>query len=56
MPQRTINSYSNSATGDEFQDGDMVVRFAGCAKVSIKACESDAERFVEKWRKSIKGS
>jgi hypothetical protein len=48
-----LNSYSNQALGEEYEQGDFVVRFAGCIKAGLQACESDAARFTDHWRTAM---
>jgi hypothetical protein len=39
--------------GEAYEPGDFLVRFAGCMKVGLEACESDAARFTEQWRTAM---
>lgn len=49
VPQRYINSYNTEESGEAYQNGDMVVRFPGCAKVGYPACEAEAAKYEKLW-------
>lgn len=54
VPQRVMNAYhpiSAAQQGsDIYQDGDFVVRFAGCELDASRDCEREMEGYYEKWR------
>ncbi|KAF3765844.1 family 34 glycosyltransferase [Cryphonectria parasitica EP155] len=55
VPQRTINSYSKAGTGEEYQTGDLAVRFPKCAKsVQKTTCEAEAEPWAMVWRSAYR--
>lgn len=51
VPQRIINSYGNSAPGEKYREGDLVVRFPDCARLAETSmrCETMAEPFMKRW-------
>ena len=53
LPQRMLNSYSHPDHGEEYQEGDFVVRFSGCTKTGEGSCQQEAIRFDERWRKAF---
>ncbi|CAN8103603.1 unnamed protein product [Discula destructiva] len=55
VPQRTINSYAKPDKGQEYQTGDLAVRFHQCAK-SLKSptCETDAEPYISVWKSAYR--
>ena len=53
LPQRAINSYSYPTRGEEYQEGDFVVRFNGCTKSGDKSCQQEALRYKDQWRKAF---
>lgn len=52
-----INSYAKSDKGEEYQTGDLVVRFPKCAR-SIKkpTCEAEAEPYAVVWRSAYRNA
>lgn len=55
VPQRTINSYSSAARGEEYQTGDLAVRFPSCTKSSKNpTCEAEAEPYAMVWRSAFR--
>lgn len=55
VPQRTINSYSKAGKGEEYQTGDLAVRFPKCTKSHKNpTCEKDAEPFASVWRQAYR--
>ncbi|KAL2143438.1 hypothetical protein VTI28DRAFT_10425 [Corynascus sepedonium] len=53
IDQRTINSYIKGAEGDEYQDGDFVIRFPDCALIGPQACESQSLVYLQAWRRAF---
>ncbi|SPO03409.1 related to alpha-1,2-galactosyltransferase [Cephalotrichum gorgonifer] len=53
IPQRTMNSYSDSTLGEAYAEGDFVVRFPGCTGTGEKSCQQEASRYNERWRKAF---
>ncbi|PSR90507.1 galactosyl transferase GMA12/MNN10 family-domain-containing protein [Coniella lustricola] len=55
VPQRTINSYSSASRGEEYQTGDLAVRFPACTKSSKSpTCEAEAEPYAMVWRSAFR--
>ncbi|KAF6816823.1 alpha-mannosyltransferase [Colletotrichum sojae] len=54
VPQKTFNSYNRYDKGEMFQEGDFVVRAAGCTKSGERACEQELETYRTKWRAAFK--
>lgn len=55
VPQRTINSYAKKGRGEEYQTGDLAVRFSKCAKPMKKpTCEAEAESYSAVWRTAFR--
>jgi mannan polymerase II complex MNN11 subunit len=54
VPQRTINSYSKGDPGDEYQPGDLTIRFVSCSRDDPLACEGQSEQFLQMWRSSFR--
>ncbi|KAJ4414290.1 putative alpha-1,6-mannosyltransferase mnn11 [Gnomoniopsis sp. IMI 355080] len=51
VPQRILNSYAKPDKGEEYQNGDLAVRFPKCAKAhKHPSCETEAEPYVAVWR------
>lgn len=54
IPQRMMNSYSSSKRGEEYKDGDIVVRFAGCTTGQGELnCAQEVKRYESKWRQAF---
>lgn len=51
-----MNAYSRPTQGEVYQDGDFVVRFAGCTKTGEKSCQQEAIRFSDQWRKAFEAA
>jgi hypothetical protein len=56
VPQRRINAYNKDEKGDTFKDGDLVVRFVDCTKMGPKACETEAQPYIQRLQSSLKNS
>lgn len=57
VPQRTINSYGSFGHGDKFQDGDFVLRLAGCTKGrDERSCDKEGGRVSQKWRTAFRNA
>ncbi|KAL2265708.1 hypothetical protein VTJ83DRAFT_6808 [Remersonia thermophila] len=50
VDQHVLNAYNKGAGGQEYKDGDLVVRFPSC---SGKACETETRAFVQAWRRAF---
>ncbi|KAL1841679.1 hypothetical protein VTJ49DRAFT_6718 [Mycothermus thermophilus] len=50
VDQHVLNAYNKGAGGQEYKDGDLVVRFPDC---SGKACETETQAFVQAWRRAF---
>ncbi|KAK2001848.1 galactosyl transferase GMA12/MNN10 family protein [Colletotrichum falcatum] len=55
VPQKIFNSYNRYEKGEIFQDGDLVVRAAGCTKSGERACEAELDSYNKKWHTSFRG-
>ncbi|GAO19099.1 uncharacterized protein UV8b_07263 [Ustilaginoidea virens] len=53
VPQRTLASYSRPTSGEEFQEGDFVVMFAGCSKTGQQSCQTESARYWGKMKKAF---
>ncbi|KAG6300167.1 hypothetical protein E4U09_007307 [Claviceps aff. purpurea] len=53
VPQRTFASYSKSSYGDQYQEGDFVVMFAGCVQTGQESCETESSHYWEKMKKAF---
>ncbi|TEA19568.1 putative alpha-1,2-galactosyltransferase [Colletotrichum sidae] len=56
VPQKTFNSYNRYDKGDIFQEGDFVVRAAGCTKAGERSCEQELAEYNTKWRAAFKAA
>ncbi|KAK3315321.1 glycosyltransferase family 34 protein [Apodospora peruviana] len=56
VDQRIINAYNQPKQGAEYQEGDLVVRFAECDKIGPQACEIESKRLAQQWRKAFTSS
>lgn len=50
VPQRTIASYNHPDIGEQYQEGDFVVMFAGCHQAGQKSCETESSQYWEKMK------
>ncbi|OAQ71032.1 alpha-1,2-galactosyltransferase-like protein [Pochonia chlamydosporia 170] len=53
VPQRTLASYSQSTVGEQYQDGDFVVLFAGCTKTGHQSCQTESSHYWDKMKKAF---
>jgi mannan polymerase II complex MNN11 subunit len=53
VDQRVMNAYSKGDGEAAYKDGDLVVRFPGCAEAGPQACETESQAFVQAWRRVI---
>ncbi len=53
VDQRILNSYSKGSRGEEYKDGDIVVRFPDCAAAGEHACETQSQAFAQAWRRTF---
>lgn len=56
VDQNVLNSYNTGERGAEYKNGDIAVRFPGCAKGGPQACEVEAQGYVQHWRKAFANS
>ncbi|KAJ2905258.1 glycosyltransferase family 34 protein [Zalerion maritima] len=57
IPQKLINAYQTEKDGDQFQDGDFVLRLTGCTKGDgEKSCDREGGRIAQKWRTAFKNA
>ncbi|KAK4102678.1 glycosyltransferase family 34 protein [Parathielavia hyrcaniae] len=56
IDQRIINAYNKGVRGEEYKDGDFVVRFPDCAAAGVQACEIESQSFVQAWRRAFASS
>ncbi|KAL0940930.1 alpha-mannosyltransferase [Colletotrichum truncatum] len=54
VPQKAFNSYNRYDKGEMFQDGDLVVRAAGCTASGERSCEQELESYNTKWHAIFK--
>ncbi|KAH9815350.1 glycosyltransferase family 34 protein [Teratosphaeria destructans] len=52
IPQRIINSYTSSNSGEagQYQEGDFIANFHGCARDSSRNCEQEMAPLMVRWR------
>ncbi len=55
-PSGLLNSYSKGSRGEEYKDGDLVVRFPDCAGQRENACETQSQAFAEAWRRAFEAA
>ncbi|KAG6006755.1 hypothetical protein E4U21_006740 [Claviceps maximensis] len=53
VPQRTMAAYSQAFLGDQYQEGDFVVLFAGCSHTEEQSCQTESLVYVEKMKKAF---
>lgn len=53
VPQRTLASYSQSSLGDQYQEGDFVVVFAGCTQTGQQSCQTESSHYWERMKKAF---
>ncbi|ETS77379.1 hypothetical protein PFICI_11253 [Pestalotiopsis fici W106-1] len=54
IPQRLLNSYNRPKHGEVYEDGDFVLRLAGCIKGNgDNNCAEEAKNFAPKWKKAF---
>lgn len=53
VPQRTFASYSRPTLGEQYQEGDFVAMFPGCARTGRESCEVESGQFWGKWKASF---
>ncbi|GAB0134260.1 hypothetical protein EsDP_00002639 [Epichloe bromicola] len=53
VPQRTLASYSQSSLGDQYQEGDFVVVFAGCTQNGQQSCQTESSHYWERMKKAF---
>ncbi|KAM7208444.1 family 34 putative glycosyltransferase [Naviculisporaceae sp. PSN 640] len=56
VEQNILNAYSTGKQGEEYKDGDLVVRFPDCAAAGAQACETEAQKFTPRWRAAFQSS
>ncbi|KAK4228029.1 family 34 putative glycosyltransferase [Podospora fimiseda] len=56
IDQRLLNSYSQHNKGDEYRDGDLAVRFVDCLAAGVQACQTESQKFTQKWRTAFSSS
>jgi len=56
VDQRLLNSYSKGSRGEEYKDGDLVVRFPDCAGAGENACETQSQAFAQAWRRAFEAA
>ena len=56
VDQSVLNAYSKGSKGAAYKEGDLVVRLADCAAAGAQACESEAQKYVQRWREAFKDS
>lgn len=56
VDQRLINAYSKDTKGEEYKDGDLAVRFPGCAEAGAQVCETESQAFVQAWQRVVASS
>jgi mannan polymerase II complex MNN11 subunit len=54
VPQKILNTYSRASKGTEYQEGDFAVVFNGCT--STQECDTDAQRYLYRWRTAFKSA
>ncbi|KAI4600296.1 hypothetical protein KJ359_000650 [Pestalotiopsis sp. 9143b] len=54
IPQRLLNSYHKPKHGEVYEDGDFVLRLAGCIKGNgDNNCAEEAKNYAPKWKKAF---
>ncbi|ROT43259.1 family 34 glycosyltransferase [Sodiomyces alkalinus F11] len=53
VPQRTINSYIKGNEEEGFQEGDFVVRAAGCGREGAPSCEEQLSKYRATWQQAF---
>lgn len=56
VDQRVINAYSKGDKGEEYREGDLVVRFPECTADGPESCETVSQPLVQQWRKLVGAS
>ncbi|KAJ4307185.1 putative alpha-1,6-mannosyltransferase mnn11 [Collariella sp. IMI 366227] len=56
VDQRVMNAYSKGDKGEEYREGDFVVRFSDCTADGPESCETVSQPFVQQWRKLVGAS
>ncbi|KAK4122940.1 glycosyltransferase family 34 protein [Parathielavia appendiculata] len=56
VDQRLINAYNKGVRGEEYKDGDLIVRFPDCAAADAQACETESQSFVQASRRAFASS
>ncbi|KAL2759409.1 glycosyltransferase family 34 protein [Sodiomyces alcalophilus JCM 7366] len=54
VPQRLINSYVDGNEEGGFQDGDFVVRAAGCGREGAPSCEEQLSKYRARWQEAFR--
>ncbi|KAK1782916.1 galactosyl transferase GMA12/MNN10 family-domain-containing protein [Copromyces sp. CBS 386.78] len=55
VPQRILNSYSKEKGGQEYKEGDIVVRLYACGEAGEDTCETESQRFAQ-WKAAFQNS
>lgn len=55
VPQRILNSYSKEKGGQEYKEGDLVVRLYACGEAGEDTCETESQRFAQ-WKAAFQNS
>lgn len=58
VPQKIINAYnkdmpSRGGKGVVYEEGDFIVRMAGCEQDPSRSCESEVDQYYAEWKKII---
>lgn len=55
VPQRILNSYSKEKGGQDYKEGDLVVRLYACGEAGEDTCETESQRFAQ-WKTAFQNS